>query len=64
MTNVLKINLRQEVPEATIALQVIKYYYEMTIRAKSRADYQVERMIIVEQKIFQESSSDMEQTAS
>eukprot|EP00794_Sanderia_malayensis_P020712 gene20712-22744_t len=36
--------LRQEGPEATIVLPVIKNNHQMTTRAKSRADFQVERV--------------------
>ena len=48
--------LRQQGPEATIVLPVIDNNHQMTTRAKSRADFQVERVTTEEQKTFQQSS--------
>ena len=48
--------LRQQGPEATIVLPVIENNHQMTTRAKSRADFQVERVTTEEQKTFQQSS--------
>ena len=48
--------LRQEGPEATIVLPVIENNHQMTTRAKSRADFQVERVRTEEQKTFQQSA--------
>ena len=44
--------LRQQGPEATIVLPVIDNNHQMTTRAKSRADFQVERVTTEEQKHF------------
>ena len=48
--------LRQEGPEASIFLPVIENNHQMTTRAKSRADFQVERVSKEEQKTFQKSA--------
>ena len=46
--------LRQEGPEATIVLPVIENNHQMTTRAKSRADFQVEMVTTEQQKTFQQ----------
>ena len=58
MFNQLKIifKLRQEGPEATIVLPVIENNHQMTTRAKSRADFQVERVTTEERKTFHQSA--------
>ena len=54
----------QEGPEATIVLPVIENNHQMTTRAKSRADFQVERVTTEEQKTFHKISyENMQQTA-
>ena len=48
--------LRQEGPEATIVLPVIENNHQMSTRAKSRADFQVEMVATEQQKTFQQSA--------
>ena len=58
MFNQLKIifKLRQEGSEATIVLPVIENNHQMTTIAKSRVDFQVERLTTEERKIFHQSA--------